>query len=190
MHFFIGNKEERLAKQLKNGESGALKEFYALYADYLTAVCARYITDEEDLKDVFQDSLINIITHIQDFSYRGAGSLQAWASRIVVNESLKHLKEKHQSELIRLDRDVPDEAEGDDPPIKDIPPEVFQQMIRELPVGYRTVFSLYVFENKSHQEIANLLGIKKDTSCSQFSRAKNLLAKKITAYNNSKQYSR
>jgi RNA polymerase sigma-70 factor (ECF subfamily) len=63
-------------------------------------------------------------------------------------------------------------------------------MIRELPVGYRTVFCLYVFEDKSHQEIADLLGIKKDTSCSQFSRAKNLLAKKITAYNNSKQHSR
>lgn len=190
MHFFIGNKEERLARQLRDGDRGALKDFYTLYADYLTAVCARYITDDEDLKDVLQDSLVNIITHIQNFNYQGAGSLQAWASRIVVNESLKHLKKKHQGELTRLDCDIPDEAEGDDPFVRDIPPKVFQQMIRELPVGYRTVFCLYVFEDKSHQEIADLLGIKKDTSCSQFSRAKNLLAKKITAYNNSKQHSR
>ena len=49
------------------------------------------------------------------------------------------------------------------------------------------MFNLYVFENKSHQEIAQLLGIKTGTSCSQFSRAKNLLAKKIKAYYQSKQ---
>ena len=90
----------------------------------------------------------------------------------------------------RLDRDVTDEQEEEDPTILDIPPEVFQQMIQELPIGYRTVFNLYVFENKSHQEIAELLGIKKDTSCSQFSRAKNLLAKKIKEFNNSKNRSR
>jgi len=52
------------------------------------------------------------------------------------------------------------------------------------------VFNLYVFEDKSHQEIADILGIKRDTSCSQFCRAKNMLAKKITAYNQSKQIPR
>jgi len=188
LHFFIGNKEERLAKRLQGGENDALRDFYALYADYLTGVCARYITDDEDLKDVFQDSLVQIISHIKDFRYRGAGSLQAWATRIVVNQSLKFLKERKQHDLERLNWDVADEEEEEDPPVRDIPPEVLQRMIRELPTGYRTVFNLYVFENKSHQEIAQLLGIQKDTSCSQFSRAKNLLAKKITAYNPTKQH--
>lgn len=190
MHFFIGNKEERLAKRLQGGEKDALKDFYSLYAEYLTAVCARYVTDEEDLKDVFQDALVQILSHISEFNYRGAGSLQAWVSRIAVNQSLKYLRERHQNELARLSWDVPDEEENDDPPINDIPPEVLQEMIRQLPTGYRTVFNLYVFENKSHQEIAQILGISTNTSCSQFSRAKNLLVKKITAYNNSKQQPR
>ena len=75
MHFFIGNKEERLAKRLQGGEKDALKDFYSLYAEYLTAVCARYVTDEEDLKDVFQDALVQILSHIREFNYRGAGSL-------------------------------------------------------------------------------------------------------------------
>ena len=179
MHFFIGNKEERLAKRLQGGEKDALKDFYSLYAEYLTAVCARYVTDEEDLKDVFQDALVQILSHIK-----------AWVSRIAVNQSLKYLRERHQKELARLSWDVPDEEENDDPPISDIPPEVLQEMIRQLPTGYRTVFNLYVFENKSHQEIAQILGISTNTSCSQFSRAKNLLVKKITAYNNSKQQPR
>jgi len=187
VQLFIGNKEERLVRRLQSGDSAALKDFYTLYADYLTAVCARYITDNEDLKDVLQDALVQIISHISNFKFRGSGSLQAWATRIVVNQSLKFLKEQKHHELEHLNWDVTDEAEKDDPPVRDIPPDVLQQMIRELPTGYRTVFNLYVFENKSHQEIAELLGISKNTSFSQFSRAKNLLAKKITAFNNSKQ---
>jgi RNA polymerase sigma-70 factor (ECF subfamily) len=41
-----------------------------------------------------------------------------------------------------------------------------------------------VFEGKSHQEIARLLGIKKDSSASQFVRAKSMLAQMIRKYNN------
>lgn len=188
MRFFIGDKEERLARRLQSGENAALKDFYTLYADYLAGVCARYIADDEDLKDVFQDAMVNIISHIRDFQYRGAGSLQAWATKTAVNQSLRFLRKKHHTEFTPLDRDVADEVEEDeDPSISDLPPEVLHQIIRELPAGYRTVFNLYVFENKSHQEIAQLLGIKTGTSCSQFSRAKNLLAKKIKAYYQSKQ---
>jgi RNA polymerase sigma-70 factor (ECF subfamily) len=38
-------------------------------------------------------------------------------------------------------------------------------------------------EGKSHQEIAALLGIRKDTSASQLHKAKRMLAKMIKKYN-------
>ena len=63
-----------------------------------------------------------------------------------------------------------------------MPPGVIQKMIEGLPDGYRTVFNLFVFEHKSHREIAALLGIKEDSSASQFSRARALLARQIKAY--------
>jgi RNA polymerase sigma-70 factor (ECF subfamily) len=78
---------------------------------------------------------------------------------------------------------VPDVPEEDDPPISDVPPDVIHSMVSQLPTGYRMVFNLYVFENKSHREIASLLGIKEKSSASQLSRAKNLLAKMIRQYN-------
>ena len=175
--------EQRLAERLRNGENGAMREFYTLYAEQLAGVCSRYITDDDDMKDVFQESLIHIITHIADFTYRGAGSLRAWASRIVVNESLRFLRDTKRHELLLLDQEVADEPEGDDPPISDVPPDEIRRMVSLLPIGYRTVFNLYVFENKNHQEIASLLGIKEKSSASQLSRAKNLLAKMIRQYN-------
>ena len=175
--------EQRLAERLRNGDNGAMREFYTLYAEQLAGICSRYITDEDDMKDVFQESLIHIITHISDFTYRGAGSLKAWTSRIVVNESLRFLRDVKRHELLLLDQEVADEPEDDDPPISDVPPDEIHRMVSQLPIGYRTVFNLYVFENKSHQEIASLLGIKEKSSASQLSRAKNLLAKMIRQYN-------
>lgn len=176
------NHEQRLAKRLQDGNRAAAREFYTLYADYLAAICARYIVNEEDRKDVFQESFIKIFSNINQYTYRGEGSLKAWAARIVVNESLKFIRSGYWHELIPIDTDIADKEE-DDPPINDIPPDAIMEMLSRLPIGYRTVFNLFVFENKSHQEIADLLGIKVNSSASQLHRAKNLLARMIREYN-------
>jgi RNA polymerase sigma-70 factor (ECF subfamily) len=164
-----------------------MREFYAQYVPYLKGVCSRYIVDREDAKDVLQDALISIVTHISDFRYQGKGSLKSWAARIVSNEALKFLRDTKQHELAMLEMEAVAVTEEVDPPIEDIPPEAIQEMVRRLPTGYRTVFNLYVFEDKSHEEIARLLGIKVNTSTSQFFRAKQILAKMIKAYHNKKQ---
>ena len=188
MRLLTGNMEEGLARRLRSGDGDAMREFYSLYGSQLAKVCARYIADGEDVKDVFQESLIRIFSRAKDFTYRGPGSLLAWATKLTVNESLKFLQARKRHELILLAHDVPDDSEEEeDPSVRELPPEVFHQIVRELPTGYRTVFNLYVFEEKSHQEIADLLGIKKDSSASQLNRAKKLIAKKIREYNNSKQ---
>ena len=62
--------------------------------------------------------------------------------------------------------------------------EQLMAFVAELPDGCRTVFNLYVFEEKSHKEIAKLLHIKEHSSTSQLHRAKYLLAKRIKEYRN------
>lgn len=180
---FIGNEEQRLVKRLQEGDKTAAREFYTRYGGSLAGVCVRYIADEEDVKDVIQNALVHIFSHITDFKYRGNGSLEAWVVRIAVNESLKFLRTKVQYELLQPGYDVIDDSE-DDPSVRDIPPDILREMLNRLPTGYRTVLNLYVFEGKSHQEIARLLGIKKDSSASQLLRAKSMLAQMIRKYNN------
>ncbi|MCR5578100.1 MAG: sigma-70 family RNA polymerase sigma factor [Prevotella sp.] len=165
-----------------------MEEFYTRYAPYLKGVCSRYIVNKDDAKDVLQNALIRIFTHISDFKYKEPGSLKTWASKIIANEALRFLRK--QQELMEQAFDQTDVPEEDDPPIEDIPPEVIQEMIRQLPTGYRTVFNLYVFEDKTHEEIARLLGISVNTSTSQLCRAKNLLAKMIKANNKKNQQRR
>ena len=69
--------------------------------------------------------------------------------------------------------------EPDASAVEVIPQKVLMQFINELPAGYRTVFNLYTFEDKSHKEIAQMLGINEKSSASQLFRAKSVLAKKV-----------
>ena len=185
---FIGNGEQRLVKRLQEGDKTAAREFYSLYADNLAGICMRYIADEEDLKDVFQNAFAHIFSHIAEFKYRGEGSLLAWAKRIVVNESLMFLRKKVHFEELQENYDLVDESEDSDLSISGIPPDVIRKMLSRLPTGYRTVLNLYVLEGKSHQDIASLLGIRRDTSASQLHKAKKMLAKMIRKYNNDNSY--
>ena len=185
---FIGNDEQRLVERLQKGDKSAAREFYARYANSLAGVCMRYIADEEDLKDVLQNAFVHIFSHMAGLEYRGAGSLLAWAKKVVVNESLKFLRTKEHFESIQDNYDIADESEDDVPSISDIPADALPLMLSRLPIGYRTVLNLYVFEGKSHQEIADLLDIKKDTSASQLHKAKKMMAKMIKKYNDDNSY--
>ena len=57
--------------------------------------------------------------------------------------------------------------------------QVFEKL-NELPLGYRTVLSLYVLDGYTHKEIGDKLGISEGTSKSQLAKAKRLLAKILT----------
>jgi len=83
--------------------------------------------------------------------------------------------------------EIPDAVDDDPPAVEKVPPAELTRMIGELPEGYRLVLNMYVFEQKSHKEIAQQLGIKESSSASQYLRAKKLLAKKINDYLNKEQ---
>lgn len=170
--------EQSLVKHICKGDRAAMQRLYNLYVGHVTAVAMRYVADRDAAQDVLQDSFVKIFTRMGDFEYRGAGSLKAWMTRIVMNESLSYLK--NHAKLIYTDA-LPDEPESD-PPVEKVPPSVLQKMIEGLPPGYRTVINMYVFEQKSHKEIAQALGIKESSSASQYLRAKKILAKEIKEY--------
>ena len=177
-------KEQELASKCAQADKAARKLLYEQYGGQLMAICMRYIGDRDSAEDVFHDGFIRIYQSIQKFDYRGEGSLKAWMARVMVNESLAYLRKKsiQQQQEVVAD-EIPDcEAEEED--MEEIPHSVVMKMIEELPQGYRTVFNLFVLEEKSHKEIAELLGITEHTSSSQYYRARTLMMKKINEYNN------
>ena len=172
--------ELELLKRIRSGEASGMRLLYDRYIGYLTAVCSRYVVDSAAVKDILQDAFVKVFSKLDAFEYRGEGSLKAWMSRIVVNDSLKSLRGAGRLKYVD---ELPDtEGEGEIEGMPDVPVRELAEMIKSLPDGYRTVFNLFVFEKKSHREIAGLLGIKEDSSASQFFRARAMLAKKIKEY--------
>ena len=76
-------------QQVRRQDKTAMKMLYDRYVGYLTAVCARYIPDDDDVKDILQEAFIKIFQSMDRFSWRGEGSLKAWMTRIVVNDSCR-----------------------------------------------------------------------------------------------------
>ena len=183
MLWLADNDEKRIARGVAKGDKRAMRALYALVAGSMSSACRRYITQDDDAQDVVQDAFLSIITHIGDFVYQGKGSLRAWATRIAVNQALNFLKRQQQQPLLLNEELLGDLVDDDSPPdLYAMDADRLHALIRSLPNGYRTVFNLYAIEGKSHREIAALLGIKENTSASQYHRAKAMLARQIKQY--------
>ncbi|WP_455498356.1 RNA polymerase sigma factor [Coprobacter sp.] len=176
--------EEELVELCKQKDRYAQKRLYELYAGVLFVLCIRYSGDRETAKDILHDGFLRVFTSLDRFNYRGDGSLKAWLSRIMVNTALEYIRKNGEiSRILTLD-EVPDivDSEEEYDNLEKIPQEILMKFVSELPTGYRTVFNLYTFEEKSHKEIAALLNINEKSSSSQLSRARAILAKHINEY--------
>jgi RNA polymerase sigma-70 factor (ECF subfamily) len=171
--------ERQLLDSIYGGERAALRRLYDRYSGYAMAIGLRYIPDTDEVRDVLQDSFVKILTNIGRFDYRGEGSLKSWVSRIVANQAIDYMK---QNKHLQFTDVVPDSADEEEPDVGNIPPDVLDSLIGQLPTGYRVVLNLFVFEQLSHKEIAQRLGIAESTSTSQFFRAKRMLQGMIRDY--------
>ena len=51
--------EQDLIRKVRQRDTSAMKTLYGQYVGYLTAVCARYIPDDDEVKDILQDKTSN-----------------------------------------------------------------------------------------------------------------------------------
>ncbi|WP_036915255.1 RNA polymerase sigma factor [Prevotella sp. P6B4] len=175
-----------IVERIRRKDQRAMGELYQMYIGELSSVCFRYIPNRDDAKDVLQNSFVKIFTSIATMEYRGEEAFKGWLVRIVAHEALSFLREKKKLQFVEQDdtklqqAHIADEA----PETERISADQLHQLISELPDGYRTVLNLYVFENYSHRQIAELLGIKESTSSSQLHYAKQWLARRIKELTN------
>ena len=151
------------------------EQLYQLFAAKLFSVCLKYSRNYAEAEDNLQDGFLIIFDKIGQ--YKSSGSFEGWAKRIMINNVLQQYRKTSFLELVN---DVVDDAsiEIDD---DNISIEILLKLIQELPDRYRLVFNLYVMDDYSHKEIAEMLGITTGTSKSNLARAKMILKEKIDA---------
>ena len=164
--------EKRLLEDIRKGDDAATRRLFDECAPSLMSLTNRYIPDRDDAKDVLQTCFITIYKKVDRFEYQGPGSLMAWMKRIATNAAISWLRRQNRLSFIPLTDDLTEDTRDEEPNYTAWSQETIYAAIQSLPDGYRTVLNLYVFENRSHREIAGILGISEGTSASQLHRAK------------------
>ncbi|WP_294300773.1 RNA polymerase sigma factor [uncultured Chryseobacterium sp.] len=172
MKLLFGNKKDDLLSRLKRQDPAAQKIFYDQNVKKFLSISRSYITDLYQAEDCVIKAFCKIFKNME--SFRNEGSFDGWARRIVVNECLNFIK-SHKT-VFYLDDINP--AYLEEIYEEDL---VFnfnaQELLDQLPDAYRMVFNLYVFEDYSHQEIADALQISTAVSKTQLFRAKEKMRK-------------
>lgn len=156
------------------GDRHAQYMLYKLYAKAMFNVSLRIVNNAEDAEDILQEAFVSAFRSLS--SYKGDSAFGAWLKRIVINKSLNLLKKKT-VDVTSMDDlpEVVEEFDHIDFNDKLLSVDRIKKAMNQLPDGYRTVFSLYLFEGYDHNEIGHILGISESTSKSQFNRSKKKL---------------
>ncbi len=183
--------DDQIIKGCKKGNRKAYNVLYNKYAALMLAVCYRYTKSSSEAQDVLQDGFVKVFQKIN--TYKGLGSFEGWIRRIMVNTAINYYKANrkyaHAMELDLSRKEINEALTTDEQSLEleeVISSHTLLTMIQNLPDGYRMVFSLYVFEELKHSEIADKLGISENTSKSQLSKARRMLRSKIEIHQSQK----
>jgi RNA polymerase sigma-70 factor, ECF subfamily len=144
---------------------------------YLYNLALRITGNEQDAKDVVQDSLLNAYLHLHEFEQRA--DLRTWLNRILVNCALDHLRARRRRPDLSDPQpisDVVDTLASSSPDPErlaasaDCRRHVSDVMNTMSPLE-RVTFTLRHFEGRSINEIAQALGIGNNSAKQHIFRA-------------------
>ncbi|MGB3608572.1 MAG: RNA polymerase sigma factor [Psychroserpens sp.] len=168
-----------LIKKAAQGKRDAQQTLFEIHAPKMLSVCRYYIKDLQNAESVMLKAFLKAFTNLNNF--RHEGSFEGWLRRIMVRESISFLRQEKHIEFLVEDDAVHQEHYNNVE--SQIEVAQIQQLIDQLPEGYKMVFVMYAIEGYKHQEIANLLNISQGTSKSQLFKARQMLQKKIMNLN-------
>ncbi len=170
---------ERLISACRKGERKSQRVLYEMLYGKMLGVCMRYSSNMQEAEDMVHDGFIKVFDKIKSFENKG--SLEAWITRLMVNHCIDVIRKKKKLKFQYQDEsnmdNIKDEAidEQEDFKILELKVERIVELMQKLTPAYQMVFNLYVVEDMTHNEIAQMLNISEGTSKSNFFKAKKKL---------------
>lgn len=192
----VGSSAETLfIERLKAGDAQAFDDFVVRYSAKVFALLIRLTQDEEEAKDLTQETFLRALKAIKNF--RGDADLKTWLYRIAVNESRNRFrwwKRRNKSSIISLDTEnhtgekplsesVSDNSET--PEAETLRRErerALHLALSELPVNFREVVILRDIEGLTYEEVAAALETNVGTVKSRIARGREELRKKLSGF--------
>ena len=155
------------------------------YQERLFALARHYTKNPVEIEDVVQESFLKAFRRLDTFHHQS--SFYTWIYRIATNTILDFLKRRGRSPIQSVeDPEVlarPEPTDGFAPNVnieREEIAEVTHKVLAELPDIFRTVLVMREFEERSYQEIADVLGISIGTVESRLFRARARFRERLT----------
>ncbi|MFV0258960.1 MAG: RNA polymerase sigma factor [Acidimicrobiales bacterium] len=173
---------DELIEKAKAGDHPAFEQLVRLtYADTYT-LAYRLVGDEEDARDVVQETYLRAHKGLKRF--RGDAQFSTWLHRITANCASTHLgrRGKHRHDPLSDDVQIADEHPAVDPEhragINDLRGQL-SAALRELPPKLRSVVVLRDIYDLPHEAIAEQLGISESAAKVRLHRARKRLRERL-----------
>ena len=141
----------------------------------------RYARDRDSAEEMLQEGFIKVFEKLEGFDYKG--SFEGWMRRIIANTAIDQIRKSKKDPML-TDNDEDFKLGSEDRIVEqeeadalEIRAEMAMEAIQQLSPAYRAVFNLYVMEEYTHKEIAEILNISEGTSKSNLAKAKMNLQK-------------
>lgn len=168
--------DESLVTRVRAGESEPYGELIRRYESKLARYVRKFVPNVAEQEDVIQDVFIKAYRNLNGFDTERRFS--PWLYRIAHNEALNHIK-KHKREPLIIDEhewEIADER-------LDLRREMDHTFSREtvaaalgqLKPKYREPLVLFYFEERTYEEISEILRLPRNTVGTLISRAKSQL---------------
>ncbi|MGQ9682464.1 MAG: RNA polymerase sigma factor [Anaerolineae bacterium] len=172
-----------LLGRCRNGDAAAFAELVAEQQAYVYNLALRLLGDSAEAEDLAQEALVRAWQMLP--SFRGEARFTTWLYRIVVNLGLnRRARLRRTLATVSLDDVACPQVPGVEPdPLlaqTDLErKEWIWRQVDALPERYRVVIALYYQQERTYDEMAQILCLPLNTVKTHLARARHLLARRL-----------
>jgi RNA polymerase sigma-70 factor (ECF subfamily) len=171
--------ELRLVRQAQAGDLVAFERLYRDNERKVFGLCFRLSSDPALAEELTQEVFVRAWRKLS--SFRGESAFSSWLYPLTVNVALSERRSRRRRDARIVATEDPASLER--APRSPAPEAGFdlEKAMAALPPGARAVFVLHDVEGRTHEEIAQLLGLAPGTSKAQLHRARRLLREALAS---------
>ncbi len=169
--------EEKLVKNLKQGDIEA-REFLVVHTQsYLFNVIFQVVRDRALAEDILEETFLKAFKYIK--SFKGESRLLTWLYRIAMNIAKEELKKEKRVELTKIpqDENIPAEFTLDEKK------KIIWEGLSHLSTEDREIITLIDIQGLPYDDVSYVLGIPEGTVKSRIARARDRLREEILKNN-------
>jgi RNA polymerase sigma factor (sigma-70 family) len=180
--------DDKLVAAAVEGDESAYAQLVDKYQRALFYHIAKLVKDKEQIEDLVQEAFMKAFGNLK--SYNTDYAFSTWLYRIATNHSIDYLRKRKLQTLSidepqktkdgELEVQLPDDSYVTDRDIiRKQRKQIIHKSIENLPEKYREVIRMRHMEEKSYQEIAEILDLPLGTVKAHIFRAREMLYKSL-----------